>query len=1290
MKMLLFHGLNTATTSASVSVSMGAGCSPSSTPSSSPLPSPKDDGLPSSSLMVQSFLGGPGAGISTPVHGGRGVSLPFNRGAPSPLTNNITPHILRGNDPLKHRRLEERMGPGGQGYSSGSTARSQRPASQYQYLRSGSAPGGNPAYDQPRRVNSVHNRHPPSDPSSGSGYVPSVSADYYREPSQLFPGNQQFFFRFLVLCNNHRLSRCVEETLAAEVAALSEHKAAQPNTPTPKASTGRRDTEGDSANSSPSPSYSGRAHRHASFSTDADEAFSSPFFQPISASSAEASDARCCGPSDLDSLGLDGLGGLPAQEYAGGHSLALRVARLRILGKFLGLLTFSPQWMLGLTPADRGPLRTLAIEAARLRGALRPALTYPLRQIVERAYHDERLVYVVPWVGEFLKMMVWDPIYTERSLNPYFEVLGALRTVQRSEMLHPGKGKLSSTRLFVLMEIQNLWPAVAISPSHVRALPLTSVPKKNTCATNAGMGSGSGSASGSGTAVKSYYPRYDDFDRADDQNTAFSASFLHHVTPALSDVVKAFRRKQRPASKAAPAVATPGPGAAVVATATKRQTPYLVSATGVSGVSPSVLFGSSSFVSLSSPPPANGRPATAGTVQCPPQLSTPTKGVHDDSASRQVATSLMAKFSAAVKSTTTATTSARGPYTSPRIEATLANGAEWPSLPLVEASSPPGKATSPRKPADSTTTGSAGKVVRRRSVSSTASGVQPSPSLLLLSSPSHEGASSPKGRAVVPPTPPDSGPSSITDKLVVAFWQQHPQLQQMSGFLLEHMQKAGLARLRGAVADAVVTLWARSATLKLRAEGAHRTVLAATPSPSQDVIHSLDYDHGHSHSRGHGSSAAETEFARLLEAEKDAVFAATVSDGSDVLQSLVEHRLSNALQELLALYPCNERVTRLAVWLIRRQARAQRGPLLNYLSSYLSRKLAEVVEASIKQAKKAIDEMGSSGRDGSTCLSPTIGDSGCDRQTAPTPAWLLHRSPKDGDESSPNSVSAAVSDMGSDAGTVEAAAAPSPHAMAALTGAFKEINLFFSAPTSAFTSDTFTTAKVAPVVCRGPAVSEGASAVAFLNGVARLIEAVQALVLAVARCLAEVGVGSSCSSAHMRVMVENTCTLFHAMVRWTRTEKTHGVLLPHSSELVGKFSILLVKLLTLTAPALFYLDAVVRPLREKGCQLPSDGIWAFEDGGLITPESSSFILVTAARSSTMVYYTHCKGLTGLQAVVPEIMLAYIYRYYHLRKPSSFHPHGTVKWYNDMDKRSDIKTVLGNEVFTIVANLMKIL
>jgi hypothetical protein len=67
--------------------------------------------------------------------------------------------------------------------------------------------------------------------------------------------------------------------------------------------------------------------------------------------------------------------------------------------------------------------------------------------------------------------------------------------------------------------------------------------------------------------------------------------------------------------------------------------------------------------------------------------------------------------------------------------------------------------------------------------------------------------------------------------------------------------------------------------------------------------------------------------------------------------------MSVALPELCALHPCHARVTFLSVWLIRKQASAQRGPLMRFLSSYARRKLGEVSSISAKQFKKSMDAL---------------------------------------------------------------------------------------------------------------------------------------------------------------------------------------------------------------------------------------------------------------------------------------------------------------------------------------------
>ena len=184
-------------------------------------------------------------------------------------------------------------------------------------------------------------------------------------------------------------------------------------------------------------------------------------------------------------------------------------------------------------------------------------------------------------------------------------------------------------------------------------------------------------------------------------------------------------------------------------------------------------------------------------------------------------------------------------------------------------------------------------------------------------------------------------------RLEVAFWQQHPQLQHMSGFILEQLQRACLARLREKVAESVRTLWSRIAILTFEGEKLFHTELS-------DVKNDVS---GAYVGRLPARCLANISdlFSIKLEAEKEEVYMATVADSRSFLKTFIEMHISVALPELCALYPCHVRVTALSVWLIRKQATAQRGALMNFLSSYARRKLEEVSSIGAKQFKKGID-----------------------------------------------------------------------------------------------------------------------------------------------------------------------------------------------------------------------------------------------------------------------------------------------------------------------------------------------
>lgn len=475
MQMLLFHGLNT------VSSSTSGPRLNSNTESSSEEQERRGKGLFKNEIPRDNSKR---AHIGTGTVKGDGVALNSKF------------------DLSKQRMLEERMGPGGNGYQNGV----RRPA-------------------QPNRTNK---QQQPLLTAS------KTMIDLYQDPALHFFGNQQFFFRFIVHMDNHRFCRCLEDVISSEIASLSVEPKAPTSVPL-QPRKGRSDSSsigaGEAVGIAESPSVpSPIRSRPSSFSIDGDD------------------------------RGESYIEGLSDYSSPGSQSFALRTVKLRILGKFLGLLNFWPQWSLSVSSGESGPLALLATAAAGIRGSLRlAAAAYPLRTILERSWNGGRLAYTVPWIAEFLKMMMWDCTY-RHTTNPYMDAFGLLLSIQQSDLLHPVKGKTSSNRLYVLIEIQNLWSALPLNDLRRVSLPTS---KEN--------------------ATKRCYVTEANF-RVDDHNTAFSRSFLHHVTGFLDESVNAFRKRLRlnlaqrahVAARNKNTISLSSGSSSVKLMVTKRQTPNLI------------------------------------------------------------------------------------------------------------------------------------------------------------------------------------------------------------------------------------------------------------------------------------------------------------------------------------------------------------------------------------------------------------------------------------------------------------------------------------------------------------------------------------------------------------------------------------------------------------------------------------------------------------------------------------------------------------------------------------------
>jgi hypothetical protein len=152
------------------------------------------------------------------------------------------------------------------------------------------------------------------------------------------------------------------------------------------------------------------------------------------------------------------------------------------------------------------------------------------------------------------------------------------------------------------------------------------------------------------------------------------------------------------------------------------------------------------------------------------------------------------------------------------------------------------------------------------------------------------------------------------------------------------------------VAASVRLLWSQSAILRTESEKLVRLTLqgssavtAASDQEKDNLILKVNL--------------ITSLFASNIDIERDRIHSLTGTEGQTFLETFIESHMSVTLPELCALHPCHARVTFLSVWLIRKQASAQRGPLMRFLSSYARRKLGEVSSISAKQFKKSMDAL---------------------------------------------------------------------------------------------------------------------------------------------------------------------------------------------------------------------------------------------------------------------------------------------------------------------------------------------
>lgn len=659
----------------------------------------------------------------------------------------------------------------------------------------------------------------------------------------------------------------------------------------------------------------------------------------------------------------------------------------------------------------------------------------------------------------------------------------------------------------------------------------------------------------------------------------------------------------------------------------------------------------------------------------------------------------------------------------------------------------------------------------------------------------------------------------------------------MSSFLLEQLQKASLASLRDRVAASVRLLWSQSAILRTESEKLVRVTLQG----SSAITTASDREKDHLILK---VNLITSSYASNIDIERDRIHSLTSTEGQTFLETFIESHMSVALPELCALHPCHARVTFLSVWLIRKQASAQRGPLMRFLSSYARRKLGEVSSISAKQFKKSMDAI---------IISVEA------RDISSSEFKNNEVNQKEGIDSSNLRSSIPVFENSVQNGVDEKfllmdnkiclqSNSRKCRRRKELSSCFIELSLFFSIQdhcvvhnamdtidnqvpeTIPLSFNNFMTkgqkficfnalkkssfhesGSLNSMTCLGKILSDRLLiAVTFQNKVARMCEAVHGLVEAVAACVGDfieekenkLIVTESISSAIPSIKpslvspsgsntnswasitspkiygedavlkdisledeyqqqilsyidvitaIENMRILMISMINWAVEEKEKCDLTFNGcSEVAGKLSIQIVKMMTLCLPSLLYIDSFLRQgtdqseipkininpfcpcmtkcsnnhstmdwdkfisledhssLIKLGCQYPSDIIIIAEALNLITQESLTFIITASARASTLAYYTSCKNLPLLKKNLPITMICLIGRYFlysdHIfDRDRSGDNEDSLKglklifnglcenkceWCKDPSSQDAIKMYLNPEILNIIVKLSK--
>eukprot|EP01036_Dinobryon_divergens_P029422 gene29422-38516_t len=697
---------------------------------------------------------------------------------------------------------------------------------------------------------------PTSTASSGNKKLSQEKKDDYEEAAIQFSGIQQFFFRFIVSMNNHRFNQHLINSISSEIHKLSEEYDSSPTSiPSSRGKKKQKEFRGDDL-----------------FAGAGDEIASREFF-------------------------------------AGGATIALspetftvKVMKLKVLGKFLGLLHFYHLWsQLGpLESEDLGaqspsPLSLYAKESAGLQSRLLLKSVLPINSILITSSKQGRLCLTVSWVVEFLKMMNWSSLLRFTNFQPYSDTFHLLHSLQMqvhswiTNDTNPAYPRLSSNRLYYAIDIQYLFAHCKFDFSSERPA--------------------------SQDFIHAAHSQSEDV--LDAQSLSFYASFLRHVLPDMEKYYLLIREQnqlkqkevQQPGNKAQLPGASSIPAVAATAaaknTVKKKQSPSIVIPTQQkSSFAGDEVKETHTARTLD----FNDQPSILPLPQ-PPLAYSPDCNI---AINRYPILSL--------------DTSSAGSH-SPTPMRTRTRGSQ-PVSPTKKSSS---KILQP-SPAISNNSVYQEHDHGYSSVSIPMSplhlSTESSNALLNTSFTSENNTSVFADR-----NSNEASRTDISDRLENAFWTQHAQLHLISQFLLSHTSQACSARIKQQVATSVQEFLSFAS--------------------SCDLSGSKASCNSNSNSNG---NASPTKVSNSLEAGMQKSYRQLLEEGRRVIVEFYADCTASLLPKLFGLYPMDNRVSDLAVSLMKGQVSIQMTTMISHLKAYGLRKLKEAYALTVKQHSKGTNK----------------------------------------------------------------------------------------------------------------------------------------------------------------------------------------------------------------------------------------------------------------------------------------------------------------------------------------------